>query len=338
MEIRGVIRDAHSVAVLCVAIFNGRLYTGGDDSIIRVWDYDTLKLYKSLPAHNGPVTCLETGKECKTLFSASSDGTINVWIWNSGLKIVSVTKTLIPISCLCWSSARRVLLVTGKESILMFSLQDGKKLVPAGKLDHHSDIVTSVMVHEGKILSGSHDRSIHVVDPATGRSLLKIPRAHKAGVSALAYDTDTDTITSGSYDQRVKVWSKDGVCMHELKGLSDTVTGLEYNPVTKTIWVAANSPQPLIFDAASVINVTEYVSGVVPAHRAEMRLFQKLYWFQETQEMMGTTNLREVIVWRWSPTRPVTTLHVGDLPPEALCYSPSMVPTLDFTCTCDDCK
>lgn len=36
MELRGIITEAHTSAVLCVALYNNKLYTGGEDSTIRV--------------------------------------------------------------------------------------------------------------------------------------------------------------------------------------------------------------------------------------------------------------------------------------------------------------
>jgi hypothetical protein len=88
---------------------------------------------------------------------------------------------------------------------------------------------------------------------------------------------------TGGFDKKVKIWNWDGTVVFEIGGFrcdllysflhllpfiicchSDVITGICYNPNTKTLWVAANSTQPQIFDSISGANMTEYVSGIDP--------------------------------------------------------------------------
>lgn len=74
------------------------------------------------------------------------------------------------------------------------------------------------MVYDSKLITGSHDRSIQIIEPSTGRKILDIQKvllpiflafnvakSHHAGISAITIDDDTETIITGSYDQRVQV-------------------------------------------------------------------------------------------------------------------------------------
>ncbi len=53
----------------------------------------------------------------------------------------------------------------------------------------------------------------------------------------------------------MKLWNQDGTLAYEIGGFSDTITGICYNPITKTIWVSSNLSYPLVFDAVTGTNV-----------------------------------------------------------------------------------
>jgi WD40 repeat protein len=56
-----------------------RLFSGGGDGLVMVWDVDTLRQLQVLEGHRDRVTALATsGKQF--LFSGSRDGTIRVWV------------------------------------------------------------------------------------------------------------------------------------------------------------------------------------------------------------------------------------------------------------------
>eukprot|EP00727_Mastigamoeba_balamuthi_P013648 m51a1_g8906 putative wd-40 repeat-containing protein (1746) ;mRNA; r:752544-760058 len=307
----GYSQDAHTATILCVTMFTGRLVTGSEDCTIRFWDTETLKQTRILTGHKSAVTCLEALGD-KALLSASTDGTIIVWAWNSGLKQVGCERTMMPITSLAWDATRSLLLAAGKDTIFVYSLRDYKTLVPAHKpIKHHRDFITCLAAQDGKVVSGSFDSSIVVFDPATGRRVMTIADAHKSAVSALTFDPGRETIISGSYDQRLKVWSKDGTELHELKGFMDVVGSAAFNPLTQTLWVTANASSPIVFDPVTATNVTPFIAGLVPTQNSsETRLFQRVRYLPESKEMVATTNQREVFIWRLNRRRPVTSITV----------------------------
>lgn len=81
MEYRDSIKDAHPKPVLCAQYNSNRreLYTAGEDSTIRVWEYESRKLVASWSGHMGWVTSLHYCKDFKILFSASIDGCLIAW-------------------------------------------------------------------------------------------------------------------------------------------------------------------------------------------------------------------------------------------------------------------
>jgi WD40 repeat protein len=71
----------------------------------------------------------------------------------------------------------------------------------------------------GKLISRkSFDRSISVFDTSSGKKIVRIPNAHHAAVSVIAYDDDSQRIISGGFDKRVKIWNQDGTVIFDVEG------------------------------------------------------------------------------------------------------------------------
>jgi WD40 repeat protein len=56
-----------------------KLYSGGDDRTIRIWDVGSLKELASLAGHEQWVSSLALAPDESTLASGSADGTIRIW-------------------------------------------------------------------------------------------------------------------------------------------------------------------------------------------------------------------------------------------------------------------
>jgi WD40 repeat protein len=56
-----------------------RIFTGGDDGTVRVWDAETGVEKLTLKGHTGPVTSVAISGNGKRLISGGDDGTVRVW-------------------------------------------------------------------------------------------------------------------------------------------------------------------------------------------------------------------------------------------------------------------
>ena len=123
MEIRRVISDAHDQPILAVAYnpLRREIFTGSQDTTIKVWLSETGELLRTLHEHAGWVTGLAFASEIRLLFSCSVDGRILAWSKGDLIQKEKVgdrsanEKSLAqsgPIYCLAWD-ARRQNLVAG---------------------------------------------------------------------------------------------------------------------------------------------------------------------------------------------------------------------------------
>jgi tRNA A-37 threonylcarbamoyl transferase component Bud32 len=86
----------HWGAIACIAVSpNGKVVaTGGEDSVIRLWDAETMYEHrKPLTGHTGGITCLAFSPDSQQLLSGSSDNTVRLWEIDSG-RLVNRLATL----------------------------------------------------------------------------------------------------------------------------------------------------------------------------------------------------------------------------------------------------
>ncbi|KAJ3011791.1 UNVERIFIED_CONTAM: hypothetical protein HDU68_001525 [Siphonaria sp. JEL0065] len=320
MELSKAIGDAHPKTILCSSFnpFRREIYTGGEDTTIRVWEPESGKLLNTLTEHLGWVTCLLFCKELKVLFSASIDGFIIAW-GPSG-KILQKIHTGSPIYCMTYNPRRQKLLAGYNKRIRVFQMvspEDShlstdvleRKSVSSSD---HSDVVSCLVACEGRCFSAGYDRKIVIYDiPHHGDLKLKpvktISNAHDAAISCMVYGKDAD---NRSFDRIVKLWSLDGNLLQRFDGFSDTITSICYVLPTQTLWITANSPAPVVYDPRSGINVSEFVGSTNEAiqQKTNGSTFKNLLFVQELNEVIGITNRKSVVVWKYNPAASITVL------------------------------
>jgi WD40 repeat protein len=69
--------QGHEGWIYCLEVFEGKLFSGGDDRTIKIWDIESTKMLEELNAHENGVTCLAFANH--ELFSGSYDHYIICW-------------------------------------------------------------------------------------------------------------------------------------------------------------------------------------------------------------------------------------------------------------------
>ncbi len=94
-------------------------------------------------------------------------------------------------------------------------------------LQGHSDGVSALtMLGDGRLASGSYDKSIKLWDVQTGQCVQTL-QEQGSDIRALTLLGDGRLASGGSFDQSIKLWDvKTGQCVQTLQGHSDGVTAL----------------------------------------------------------------------------------------------------------------
>jgi WD40 repeat protein/tRNA A-37 threonylcarbamoyl transferase component Bud32 len=201
-------RCGKEVSCLAVSRNGKRLFTGSEDSTIKIWDAETGKEIQVLRGHVMGVTCLVASADDTRLFSGSNDGTVKIWNLGTG----KLSKTLggkRSINRLAISPSGKRLyawIVWGGQTV--WDLATGKEIEPDWK--DWKELDTIALVTDGKrIFSPRAADEIQGFHLQAGKVIPNssfILRGHSDSVVRLAVSPQGDRLFSASKDKTVKFW------------------------------------------------------------------------------------------------------------------------------------
>jgi WD40 repeat protein len=183
------------------------LVSGGDDSIISVWDANTFGRKFHLEGHTGKITSLSVSG--MILASASEDQTVRLWDLSSGTEIKRLSGAKKSLDCVALSPDGTLVAAGGiDESIHLWSLPDGKALKPLA--GHKKRILTLCFSPDGKTLaSAGEEGEIKLWEMPSGKSAGTIPVGiHR--VHQLAFAPNGKALSCAIVGSGVRTWDWPG--------------------------------------------------------------------------------------------------------------------------------
>ncbi|KAJ1679895.1 hypothetical protein EV182_001111 [Spiromyces aspiralis] len=215
---------AHEDSIYCLQFTpDGRLFTGGRDCRIYMWDMSdpgNVSRQRSFRGHRGSVLCLQY--EDNTLISGSSDSTAIVWDIGSGRKLHVLRHD---DSVLSLRFNDRYLVTCSKDQTI--KVWDRQTFAYLKTLRGHRIAVNALQLVGDQIVSASGDRTIRLWDIPSGECLLVLP-AFVRGFACV--DFDGELIAAGSSDSHVRVWDvHTKKLLLDLAGHTDLVRSVAFN-------------------------------------------------------------------------------------------------------------
>ncbi|KAE9616529.1 putative transcription factor WD40-like family [Lupinus albus] len=184
----------------------GGIVSGGMDTLVLVWDLETVEKVHTLQGHKLQVTAIALDDN-GDIISSSVDCTLRRW--RNGQSVETWEAHKAPIQAVIKLPSGEI--VTGSSDTTL-KLWKGKTCLHT--FDGHADTVRGLAVMPGLgILSASHDGSLRLW-AVSGEVLMEM-----VGHTAIVYSVDSHTsglIVSGSEDRFAKIW-KDGVCVQSIE-------------------------------------------------------------------------------------------------------------------------
>jgi len=187
----------------------------------------------TLAGHLDAVTCCVFFPEGNRLVSGSEDGTLRIWLVDTGLeaaKLINSTKAGEGILC-CAVSPDGRLIASGSadHTLAIWDAETGALLRRLS--GHRSWVKDCCFFPDGiRIVSASSDGTLRVWDVGTGSKTAKL-EGHEEEVHGCAVSPDGSLIASASIDQTLRLW--DAVTGREVRtitGHSDEVTACVFSP------------------------------------------------------------------------------------------------------------
>ncbi|XP_015188090.1 PREDICTED: kinesin-like protein KIF21B isoform X4 [Polistes dominula] len=219
------IAEGHSKAVLTIYATTDLLFSGSKDRTVKVWDLRTGIENLTLSGHPNNVVAVKYSASHHLLFSVSA-AYVKVWdlragntciktLFSSGqaqsgpIALSTPSRTLqIPvgettINDLVLSLNERELYTASSDKVRVWDL---RKLTCNGKLStpHTAAVMCLAIADDGRVIAGSKDHLISLVEPYTSGMSVSLAPPHYDGVQCLA--TSDSTLFSGSRDMCIKRW------------------------------------------------------------------------------------------------------------------------------------
>ena len=208
-----------------------RMYaTGGDDTIVRLWDTGTGRLIRALPSRPMKIYSLAFSGDGKTLVAGGYDATLRLWDAETGTPRPVVVRSGI----VSWIALDPQATVIAGGAVLdrTIRLWDAKTGALARTLAAHTGEVSyAIFSPDGKRLASlANDKTIRIWNPATGELLRALkgesPMTFSADGSLLAVRTDGDiTLLNAST----------GVPVRTLRGRTEAAARIAFSPDGKML-------------------------------------------------------------------------------------------------------
>lgn len=283
-----------------------RLASGSYDRTIKLWEIKQYpdgaiqtKLFKTLinNGHQDKVLSLTSAPGGTILASASADGTIKLWNWQSGDLLVTLrhAKPGTIVTGVSFSPYSREIATSGYDKTVKLWAPTGELLAtlphtapvstvsfsPDGTFLVSGDVqgtlklwrkdgteIASLSKHEGAIYRIAFNPSNKQMFASAsgdgtvrvwqGKELLYTLRGHQGPVYRVQFSPDGQTIATAGADGTVKLWSlEDGTLLDSLEGHRDEVLSIEFSPERQQERMIASS------SADSTIRIWKLDSPVV---------------------------------------------------------------------------
>lgn len=197
--------DAHSGTVLALVENMGRIYSGGKDDAIRVWNMKTLELEKVIELEHGAAVWSMASWQDK-LMTGHDDGKVRVWNLSSGFceQVLEGHEDGVNALAVCGT---RLASASDDCTVRLWAMGAGLGWQCERTLEGHRGLVSCLAVWQDKVISGSWDDSIRIWEVETG-ALAKTLAGHADTVMALL--VHGSRLFSASVDGKVRVWSLGG--------------------------------------------------------------------------------------------------------------------------------
>ncbi|KAL5719720.1 Notchless protein 1 [Ranunculus cassubicifolius] len=216
----------HTLSVTCVKWGgDGFIYTGSEDTVIKVWEPTQGKLIRELKGHGHWVNSLALSTEY-VLRTGAFDHTRKQYASPDEMKAAALER----YNKLRGNAPER--LVSASDDFTMFLWEPAVGKHPKARLTGHQQLVNHVYFSPDGlwIASASFDKSVKLWNGITGKFVAAF-RGHVGNVYQISWSADSRFLLSGSKDSTLKVWDiHKGKLREDLPGHADEVYAVDWSP------------------------------------------------------------------------------------------------------------
>ncbi len=224
----------HRREVTCLAISSdgSQIISGSRDKTLKVWDFKSGKLLKTLQGHKNPVSCLVVSPDGNHVVSSSSDNNLNFWDLKSGKMIRTITGKKENVNSLQISPDGKQVLSGVGANLNSYFIETGRKSKTI-KSEQNEFNLFAISPDGEYVISKA--APMKVWDLATGKPIRTLEK-YAGSISSLTVSGDGNHVIAGTYEREVVIWDfNSGEIIHKFHGHLDAVLSLAVSPDEKHI-------------------------------------------------------------------------------------------------------
>lgn len=202
---------------LCIAPTDAKIATGGDDAVIRVFDFHTTREERILRGHGNDVRTVAWHPFKGLLASGSKDTQQPVMLWDPRREgsLCTLTTHKNTVTSVRWNKNGNHLLTCARDHLI--KLFDIRKMKMLQEFRGHKNEVESIAwhpIHESLFVSGGADGSLFYWMTGYDKEIDMIEQAHAAtetstpSIWCLDWHPLGHILASGSNDRFTKFWTR----------------------------------------------------------------------------------------------------------------------------------
>ncbi|MHA2475104.1 MAG: WD40 repeat domain-containing protein, partial [Promethearchaeota archaeon] len=150
----------HSRSINSVAVTNkgDNIISGSDDKTLKIWNFSTGNLIRTIEAHNQPILSVAISLDDTYIFSGSSDNLIKVWGKVRGNLITEFDEHTDAVTSLVVPPGGKNLISGSKDGqAIIWDVLGGKVL---HRFEHKSGVSSMALFNDGKYLACGTDNGV----------------------------------------------------------------------------------------------------------------------------------------------------------------------------------
>jgi WD40 repeat protein len=198
---------AHDGQVLALAITpdGKRLFTGGEDRMVKAWNVDDGSLDEAFEAHDKAVLCLAVSPDGRLLATGGADCTVRIWDALTCKLRARIAAHTEPVKALAWSPDGSLVASGGSDRLIEIWKQDGSQVgVVVG---HDGPITGLAFTKDGLALLSSAQDSYLKVWRVSDLALVARLKARDRAAAITSVSADHSVVAAAGPGGKVRVYA-----------------------------------------------------------------------------------------------------------------------------------
>jgi WD40 repeat protein len=267
-----------------------RVFTGGADAVVRLWDAVTGQELRRFVGHTGWVSCAAVSRDGARLLTGSFDASARLWQVDSGQELRRLQGRCGKVSSVAWARDGRHVLVGRRDAFAhLWNLAQGRETrrfavdEPVRSVDFSPD--------GSAVLVGGEDDVARLWKTETGKALCQLT-GHSEDISSVAFSADGSRVVTGSWDGTTRLWDPvTGTEVDRLKG--GQVECAAFSPNGRFVAVAGGS-----FLSGAEVRLWEPSTDRVGSLEGLPGLAWSVAFSPDGARVIASTLDGETLVWR----------------------------------------